>query len=345
MRIVGPFKDTPSTAESIYRKFHRLFSRKLHAKFSNAYLKRCAREVENAIEKFQPDVIFSHNLIPLVYLDTDVPIVYKTDAVLWNMHAQWPTYSRVELARMLVWERKVLGKVTRIITASRWAESALVQHYHIPPENILILPIPSSLPMELIPKTVVTKTISKKEVRLLAVAKDYHLKGIDIAVETTQKLLGMGIKTHLRVVGQEGQNSELVKYMGLYQKKDPRQMQAYLEQYQWAHFLIHPARYEAAGIVCGEAAAFGVPTITNGIGGLATTVEDGVSGVVLPRLSPAQAYIDAITYYVDHPQEYQTLSRKTRQRYLNELNWQSAGIKIMDMIHQATGEKRTEGAK
>ena len=154
LHIAGPYQDKPSVLEKIYRSSHRLFSRKLTAKFSDAYLRVSAREVEKAVQEYQPDAIFTHNLIPLVYLKTNIPVVYKSDAILWNMHAQWPTYSSLELMRMLRWEKKALQVSSRIITASHWAESALVEHYKIPPDKILVLPIPSSLPSSEIPQNI-----------------------------------------------------------------------------------------------------------------------------------------------------------------------------------------------
>jgi len=295
--------------------------------------------VEQAIEEFQPHAIFTHNLIPLVYLQTSVLIVYKTDAVIWNMHAQWPTYSRLELVRMLRWEQIALSKATRVITASRWAERALTGHYHIPQERILVLPIPSSLPLDEVPQQVADKPIDPHDLHLLAVAKDYHLKGIDIAEETVALLQGKGIHATLLVAGHTRPDSEHVRFLGLFKKDDPQQRKAYLEQYQWADFLIHPARYEAAGIVCGEAAAFGVPTITNAIGGLATTVEDGVSGVVLPINSPASAYAAAVERYINDPAAWQRLRRSTRERYERELNWEAAGSKIVSLLEDAFREK------
>ena len=183
------------------------------------------------------------------------------------------------------------------------------------------------------------------EVRLLAVAKDYHLKGIDIAEQTVGLLRQEGIPAVLRVAGQSGEGSEYVQFMGLFKKDDPTQRAEYLSQYAWADFLIHPARYEAAGIVCGEAAAFGVPTITNAIGGLATTVENRVSGVVLPQLSPAEEYARVVRHYVDHPQEYLELRRTTRNRYDNVLNWVSAGDRIAELIRSAVHEHRKETRK
>lgn len=340
LQIVGPFKDQPAFIERVYRKVHRVFSRKLTAKFSEAYLRASARAVAQAAREFQPDAIFSHNLIPLVYLQTALPVVYKTDAVLWNMHDQWPTYSRLELLRMLRWERTALSKSTRIITASRWAAEALTGHYRIPTERILVLPIPSSLPMSEIPREVEHATLDPHDLHLLAVAKDYHLKGIDIVEETVEILQSKGIHATLRVAGHSRPGSENVKFLGLFRKDVPAERAEYLAQYQWADFLLHPARYEAAGIVCGEAAAFGVPTITNAIGGLATTVEDGVSGVVLPISSPAQAYAEVIYHYLDNPGLYTRLRETTRERYERELNWNAAGDKISNLIREAVEEKR-----
>ncbi|MCE5207921.1 MAG: glycosyltransferase, partial [Chloroflexi bacterium] len=93
-------------------------------------------------------------------------------------------------------------------------------------------------------------------------------------------------------------------------------------------FLIHPARFEAAGIVPAEAAAFGVPTITNNVGGLATTVADRVSGVVLPKHSPAESYVRVLKEYCDNPVAYHLLCETTRQRYETELNWDVVSKKL-----------------
>jgi glycosyltransferase involved in cell wall biosynthesis len=344
-RIAGPYPDRPSGIEKFYRLIHRLATRKLHAKFSVNYLRNCARKIEAEVIQYQPDVIFTHNLVPLVFLKSSVPVIYKTDAVLYNMHAQWPTYSWLELQRMLAWEKAALRRASRVITASRWAEGALIEHYHIPEERILVLPIPSSLPTEEVPAKVTPRSFSDGEVRLLAVAKDYHLKGVDIAEQTVTLLRNEGIPAVLRVAGQSGETSDHVNFMGLFKKEDPAQRAEYLAQFAWADFLIHPARYEAAGIVCGEAAAFGVPSITNAIGGLATTVENGVSGVVLPQLSPAEEYARVIRHYVEHSQEYTDLRRTTRERYESVLNWDSAGDRIAELIRSAVHEHRKKNRK
>ena len=173
---VGPFKDHPSLLEKIYRKGHRLFSRKLTAKFSETYLHSCARIVDETAERTRPDAIFTHNLIPLVYSRSKIPVIYKTDAILSNMHEQWPSYSRFEYHRMLGWEKKALDRSNLIVTVSQWAYQALLEDYHIPESRIVVMPIPSSLPAEVIPQQMEDKTISPADLRLLSVAKDFNMK-------------------------------------------------------------------------------------------------------------------------------------------------------------------------
>ncbi len=329
LTTVGPFKDRPSLLEKIYRKGHRLFSRKLTAKFSEAYLHYCARIVDETAERVQPDAIFTHNLIPLVYSRSKIPVIYKTDAILSNMHEQWPSYSRFEYYRMLAWEKKALDRSNLIVTVSHWAYQALLEDYHIPNSRIVVMPIPSSLPADVIPQQMEAKTISPDELRLLSVAKDFNMKGIDISIAATKMLRAKGINAQLRVVGQDGENSDGVEFMGLYKKADPDMLRGYVSHYEWAHLLIHPARYEAAGIVCSEAAAFGAPTITNAAGGLATTVKEEVSGMVLPRGSTAEKYVEAIEGFLNDPDRYARMSRTARERYFEELNWRSMASNIL----------------
>lgn len=330
LQFFGPVKDHPSWLEIIYRRVHRLFSRKLTAKFSEAYLHHCARLLDEAALEHSPDLIFSHNLIPLVYCKTDTPIIHKTDAVLSNTHEQWPTYSRLEYERMRRWETKAMKRCSLIVTASHWAEGALINDYHIPEFKILVLPIPSSLPLDVVPSAIPDKGISAQDLHLLAVARDPFMKGSDIAIETAKILRSRGISVTLRLVGQNGTDSPGIEYKGLYRKSDPGQLQAYVSNYQWAHLLIHPSRVESAGIVCSEAAAFGVPTITNATGGLATTVLDNVTGIVLPRGSAAEQYARAIENLLAAPEKYRRMCLQTRKRYEDELNWISAGKAILD---------------
>ena len=88
-----------------------------------------------------------------------------------------------------------------------------------------------------------------------------------------------------------------------------------------------------------------MPTLTNAVGGIASTVKDDVSGVVLPAGSPATEYVKVIRDYVENPEKYLALRRSTRERYDQELNWDVAGAKVVDVIRQAIEEKKGAAMK
>jgi glycosyltransferase involved in cell wall biosynthesis len=343
VKIVGPLKDTPDLVERVYRRIHRLLSKERHAKYSLALLQKAAAEVARVSAEFKPDVLFSHNLSAFVRLNTLVPIVYLMDAPLMGTEAQWPLFSRVEYRRMLDWEKSVLNKAAKIITRSSWAMEYLTNEYGVPAEKIKLIQAASSLPDRIIPPDSDASNADLSTLHLLLVGRVYKLKGIDTAIEVVRLLNQAGYKTRLRIVGLNGENHDNVEFMGSYRKSVEAELRAYAEQYRWAHFLIHPARYDSAPIVTAEAAAFGVPTISNAVGGIATTVQHGVSGVVLPALSPEAEYVKAIRYYVDHPKQYLDLRRSTRERYERELNWKVVGDTIVSIIRQVVEEHKVDG--
>lgn len=342
IEYVGPFDDTTSVIERVYRKLHRLFSSRRPAKYPAAMLRRGARDLASAIERVKPDLIFSKNLAPLVHLKTNLPVVYMLDSTVAAFNRQWPTFSKFENWRMIQWEKRVTRNATRIITRSEWTKESLVNDYHYPAEKVEIVHNSSSLPPSVIPQSIDYPQPDFSVLRLLLVGRVYRLKGIDIAIDIVDQLNESGVPTELRIVGLEGEDRPYVKFMGTFKKSDETQLREYANQYTWPHFLLHPARYDAAPIVTTEAAAFGVPTITNNIGGISSTVQDGVSGVVLPTLSPAEAYVKVFKYFIDHPDEYVALRRSTRARYEKELNWEAAGKHIKQILQSVVDENNEE---
>jgi glycosyltransferase involved in cell wall biosynthesis len=308
-------------------------------------LREGSNALREAVENLKPDAIFSKNFACMVQYRTSLPFVYMVDSTVAAFNRDWPTFSRFENWRMILWERKVIHQATRIITRSDWTKASLVNDYGYPEQKIHIVYNASSLPSEVVPEKPVFNEVDFSTVRLLFVGRVQNLKGIDIAIEVTNQLNNAGTNAELRVVGSAGIDQPHIHYTGLYLKSIPEQLQEYASQYLWAHFLIHPARYDAAPIVTAEAAGFGVPTLTNAVGGIASTVKDNVSGVVLPAGSPATEYVKVIRNYVDNPEKYLALRRSTRERYEQELNWDVAGAKVVDVIRQAIEEKKSAGVK
>lgn len=335
IRIAGPFESKLTFGERVIRKVGLWFTKKRLIKFYPSYVRHSNQVVQELIDSYQPDVIFSKASIPLVNVERSAPFIYMCDSTVKWTTDNWPLFSPLGSKIMEKWEEKVIKKASHIITFSQANADVLEQYYQIPGDRITVHPIPSSLPHD--DENFQAKPLnSGDKLKLLLVGKEYHRKGVDIAIETTQQLNAAGIATELRIVGQNHADLDHVKFMGLYEKKDPAQLEKYMDNYRWAHFLLFPSRFDAAGIVPSEAAGFGIPTITNAAGGIATTVKDGVSGVVLEKHSPASEYARVIQHYWSHPDEFQTLCRTTYDRFLAELNWNALGGKIFSIILDQT---------
>lgn len=331
IEVAGPFTRNPTTLEKVIKTIYERIGKKRLIKFYPSYLRYSNQVVQKQINEFHPDVIFSKTSIPLVNVDIPSPFVYMCDSTVKWVKDNWPPFSKIGMEILEMWERKVINKATHIITFSETNSEVLQNYYHIAKEKISVFPIPAAFPKEL-SKFEERLISNEKTIRLLVVGKEYHRKGVDIAIEVTRLLNESGIPTILRVVGQNGIDTDQVRFLGLYSKDDPKELQSYIDHYRWAHFMIFPSRFDAAGIVPSEAAAFGLPTITNYAGGLGTTVENGVSGVVLEQNSPPSAYVKIIQKYINDPDAYQQLRLSTYKRYQEKLNWDVLGQKLATII-------------
>lgn len=341
IEIVGPFEDDLTLVEKGITRVAKLFSNKRLIKFYPSYIDLSNQKVKKKLTEYQPDVVVSKASIPLVNVELNMPLVYICDSSVYWVKKEWPHFTKLGFWLMEKWEAKVIHKASHIITFSQANADVIHHHYRKPRSKITVHPIPSSLP----PNYSVFKQKRMdptQPIHLLLVGKTYHGKGVDIAIKTSQLCNENGIQAQLRIVGQDGPTSDIIQFMGLFTKKDPQQLKEYMDQYRWAHFLIFPSRFDAAGIVPSEAAGFGVPTITNNAGGLATTVKDGVTGVVLMKNSPAEEYFKTIQYYINHPTKYEDLCRTTYNYYQSTLNWDVFGGLLKEIINQ-TVQSRTIG--
>jgi glycosyltransferase involved in cell wall biosynthesis len=334
IKLIGPFKDSPSLFEKTYRKAHRLFSKRRFAKYSVAYLRQIGRAVDEAAASYKPDVVFTINTVSMAYCQNQYPLACRLDTSLKGSHDQWPIFSEFEYRRMLTWEKSSITRSRLLITYSEWSAGVLQEYYRIPRENILVIPDPASLPAEVVPQQMDFYPKTMSPLHLLLVGREFDRKGIDIAIRTVELLNESGVPAELRIVGLKKEDGPHVRFMGLFNKTVESQLKEYVEQYKWAHFLLHPSRFDPGGIVASEAAAFGVPAITNTGGGMATTVKHEVSGYVLSRNSPAERYAAVIKKAMANPAEYIELRRTTRQRYDAELNWNVSGKLLFQSIQK-----------
>jgi glycosyltransferase involved in cell wall biosynthesis len=340
VRVVGPFQQPPHIFERGLRRLHGLFSKHKFLKFQFSRCWRASRAADALVRELRPDVVFTIFPAALCFMRTTVPLVLRLDTTFLGQQDFHPIYGNCTL-RLSVWqERRAFGKCTRIITPSEWSRQVLEHRYAVASSKITVIPSRSALPFRIIPPSIEVQTekVLRHPIRLLFVGRDAERKGLPVALEIVTELNALGVPVHLTVCGLVGTTTDKIRYVGTLRKGISTQLDAYASLYREAHLLVHPALFEAAGIVPSEAAAFATPTITNDTGGLSTTVKDGVSGFVLPRGSSAQAYAKCIAGLVNEPERYYRLCQTTRERYEAELNWEVAGRRVAAVLREAVEE-------
>jgi glycosyltransferase involved in cell wall biosynthesis len=330
--LVGPMDDQPNFIEKVITKLYRIFFKKRLIKYYPSSLREIGKVVNQAITDIQPDVIFSKYSAPLVHAKIDRPFVYMCDSTVKWTQEFWPDFSKLGFKIMEKWEAKSIRACDRLITFSKASADVIVDYYQKDPAQVRVLPIPAYVPNNILPSKETIHKAMDDSLHLLLVGKRFHLRGVDIAIEVTQLLNEKNIPTKLRIVGMSGEDQAHVKFIGVFNKEDQNELQAYFDFFRWADLLIHPSRFHSAGIVISEAAGFGLPTITNAAGGLGTTVQHDRTGLVLPENSPPTAYVDAITSLINDKKRYQQYCATARGRFDEELNWERAGVRLFEII-------------
>jgi len=339
VRFIGPFIKPAFILERGLRKLYRRWTNKRYLKFDLTNAWRASKELERIDRIWKPNVIFMLFFPSLVFYRGNTPAVFRLDTTFKGQQKDHPLYGQWAL-NVSVWqEQQAFQKCAKLITHSVWSKQNMQEEYGVDPQKIVVMPNPAALPKHIIPPAKMVKPMPLKyPLKLLLVGRDYHRKGIDIAIEVTHRLNQNGVPTELTICGLHGKGDQYCHFTGRFQKSDPKQLKAYTQLYQAAHFLLHPARFDPSPIVTSEAAAFGLPTLTNNVGGLATSVKDGESGIVLPKHSPPEAYIRVIREYLENPERYYDLCRTTRQRYERELNWDVAGKRVVSILEDVVKE-------
>lgn len=336
--VIGPFNDAVHPLEKVFRAVIKSLSGQAYMKYNMTNTINATKVLNKFLTHNSPDLVFSLYPSSLAFYRGSTPCVFRTDATIRGVLKDAPDY--LEISPLMRWftlwmEKKALRRSIAIITHSDWTKDTLIQEYGIDQNRVFVLPNPSSLGTETLNMNLARIKVIKslnRELELLFVGTDPKRKGLSVALEIVKLLNMNGNMANLTICGVRGESSPNIHYAGKLDLGVPEQLNRYISYLENAHFLLHPALFDPAPRVAAEAAAYGTPTITNNTGGLATSVKDGVSGVVLPKDSPASAYVQAITDLVADPDRYYLLCKSTFERYEEELNWEVAGRRLSEIL-------------
>ena len=101
-----------------------------------------------------------------------------------------------------------------------------------------------------------------------------------------------------------------------------------------ADIFLMPSLYEPCGLTQMRAQRYGSPPIVRRVGGLAETVEDGVTGFVFDSYTPQafeEAGLRALNWFADAAR-WQTLMRRGMAR---DFSWEGSVSKYLDVYRRA----------
>jgi D-inositol-3-phosphate glycosyltransferase len=238
----------------------------------------------------------------------DLPIVqmFHTLGRLKNTVAQ--SEEEMEVARRIKVETEIMDFVDRIVAATAMEKVQMVELYGADPAKIVVIPCGVDLSLfHPIPMDEARERlgICERKYMVLFVGRIERLKGIDTLLEAmaivVQDFPNWKEEICVCIVGGDTSEDSAVLDKEMERLKDLRtelgigdlvtflgaQAQETLpDHYSAADVVVMPSHYESFGMVALEAMACGTPVIASQVGGLSFTVQDGVTGFLVPGRDP-----------------------------------------------------------
>ncbi len=259
--------------------------------------------------------------------------------------------SEAETTLRIHHERNVVRRATAIVTASDH-ERLLLERYYAA-DDARMHTIPCGVDLELF------RPLDQESARLqlgldpvrpviLWVGRLEKLKGVDILVGALGQVERRDFT--LLVVGGDDRAHDL-----------RRELQAQAEAlgiaanvrfegaiahdrlplyYSAADVCVVPSYYESFGLVAVEAMACGTPVVASRVGGLVSTVQDGVSGYLIPWRCP-EPFAEKLEVLLNNPELRDNFGRAARKS-VERFRWRSIALQVASVYDHIVAEYHTQ---
>lgn len=324
--VLGPIKNNLiNLIIQIQNVFHILLYGRRFNKLHNKTLARFyAFKIDSLLlrEKFDA-IVAPIASTEIAFLKTKIPIFYISDTSFGQIQNYYSYFKRLSEKSIITSEhieKRALKKAKHLIYSSSWAADFVIHHYQVEPKKITIIKFGANL--DYIPTKEEIQIKKNSIYNLLFLGVEWERKGGDLAFETLLILLRNNLDVRLTVVGcnppVSHPNINVINFLDKNNADDSLKIrQLFLD----AYLLFLPTRADCTPIVFGEANAYGVPVITTNTGGVNSLIENGINGYALGQQATAEDYANKIIKIIKSPHHYNYLSKMSRKKFEEELNW------------------------
>jgi len=314
-----------------------------------------ARRVEETLARRgdEIDFVFCPGTIPISRVKTTKPIISWTDATFDSMVGFYgDEFAETGAGLRRAGHRQeslALRNVAAAVYSSEWAAGSAVRDHGANPSKVHVVPFGANIINEPSRADVVAWIEERltRPLELVFIAVDWERKGGALVVQVVNALRARGISVELTIIGPVPDSSvaELppgTTAMGFLDKSSEAESLRFAEALRRASFLLLPSKAEAFGIVLAEACAYGVPLAASDVGGILTTVRDGVNGRAFSACASPDDYADFTAGVWGSPDTYRALALGARAEFEMRLNWHTAvtafaGI-LRDVVPDRAGQ-------
>jgi len=321
-----------TSVEAVIEKY---ILKKVHSRqHSIKYAKKCCRFINSYLKKkqnYKAILVMGIHLAP--FLETDIPIIYFSDAVFSSMVGYYyrdMSKRRIKEGNYL--QKMTLKKAKKSIFASEWARANAIRDYGVKKADTSVVHIGCNIE--------INHCVHKEHnnINLLFVGVDWKRKGADIAVECVKTLnkIDKDNRYELHLVGCNPPyeiNIDYIHIYGFINRNIASQKKVLDDLREISDIFILPTQAECAGIVFCESSAYGIPSITFDTGGVGDYVHNGINGYRLPTDASPEDFAKKIMEIVHNQDLLQHIKESSKKLYENDLNWNTFGNKVSEIIN------------
>jgi D-inositol-3-phosphate glycosyltransferase len=250
-------------------------------------------------------------------------------------------------------ERNIAKRAHAIITASEHERGLLARYYGADERRMHT--VPCGVDLDLFSPRDAREARAKLGLPqgravLLWVGRLEKLKGVDILVDALAELdecnallLIVGgderaekLKDELRAQARAAGVEHNIVFTG------PVAHDLLPDYYAAADVCVVPSYYESFGLVAVEAMACGTPVVASRVGGLVSTVIDGVTGYLIPWRCPGP-FAEKLEVLLHNPELRANFSRTARQS-VERFRWRRVALQVADVYDSVQAEFRAHRA-